>query len=101
MTIPLQPETARARRPTQVKRDREKAASALRKAVQQTDAKALSEKNKLPDKDRSERKHFIFYQDEGGFQATDDDDVGLQMIYYLGIIDILCVSPSSVLGTVG
>ncbi|KAG0142834.1 hypothetical protein CROQUDRAFT_662003 [Cronartium quercuum f. sp. fusiforme G11] len=77
------------RQPTQIRREQELAASALRKAVQQSDPQAFSDINRLPLKDRSERKHFIFYQDEGGLQATDDEDNAMPMIYYLGIIDIL------------
>lgn len=65
-------------------------ASALRRAVQQSDPKALGEEgHKLPYKDRSERKMFLFYQDEGGMRATDENDVPEGTIYYLGIIDIL------------
>ncbi|CAH7681028.1 hypothetical protein BY996DRAFT_4577700 [Phakopsora pachyrhizi] len=77
------------RKPTQIRREQQLAASALRKAVQQSDPQSFNDLNRLPMKDRSERKHFIFYQDEGGFQATDSDNQPLPMIYYLGIIDIL------------
>ena len=59
----------------------------MRQMVARSDPKAIS--NRLPDKDRSERRHFIFYQDEGGYQATDDNDEMMDTIYYLGIIDIL------------
>jgi len=46
----------------------------------------------------SDRQHFIFYQDEGGLQATDEENFPLTndcdtarggTIYYLGVIDIL------------
>ncbi|KAF5357119.1 hypothetical protein D9756_006799 [Leucocoprinus leucothites] len=45
----------------------------------------------------SDRRHFIFYQDEGGLQATDEENLPLATkesndrgtIYYLGVIDIL------------
>ena len=57
--------------------------TALRKAVQRSDPKALSETNKLPDQDMSERRLFLFYQDEGGMRATGPDNVELSMIYYL------------------
>jgi len=59
----------------------------MRQMVARSDPKAISDINRLPDKDRSERRHFIFYQDEG--QATDDNDEAMDTIYYLGIIDIL------------
>lgn len=35
------------------------------------------------------RKGFYFYQDDGGFQATHEDDAPGEEIYYLGIIDCL------------
>jgi 1-phosphatidylinositol-4-phosphate 5-kinase len=46
---------------------------------------------KLPDVDigGTERSHFLFYQDEGGLQATDESNLPRDTIYYLGIIDIL------------
>jgi 1-phosphatidylinositol-4-phosphate 5-kinase len=43
----------------------------------------------LPDKDRSEKRHFIFYQYEGGMRATGEHNEPADAIYYLGIIDIL------------
>ncbi|SCV74004.1 BQ2448_6436 [Microbotryum intermedium] len=75
------------RKLTDAKRDFD--AAAVRKAVQQSDPKALSETNKLPDQDTSERRMFLFYQDEGGIRATGDCNEDLGVIYYLGIIDIL------------
>ncbi len=36
-----------------------------------------------------DRQYFIFYQDEGGLQATDEENGNLSTIYYLGVIDIL------------
>lgn len=84
----FQPEATQKlkRRPTQIKAEREAEAFALRRAVQRSDPKEVV---KLPGKDRSERKYFIFYQDEGGFRGTDDNNDPLDTIYYLGIIDIL------------
>jgi len=35
------------------------------------------------------RAHFLFYQDEGGLRATDEENKEMEMIYYLGVIDIL------------
>ena len=43
----------------------------------------------LPEEDTGDRQQFIFYQDEGGLQATDESNRPLDTIYYLGIIDIL------------
>lgn len=77
-----QPETVKIRRRgTMLQNNADK--TALRKAVQRSDPKALSETNKLPDQDMSERRLFLFYQDEGGMRATGPDNVELSMIYYL------------------
>jgi len=35
------------------------------------------------------RKDFYFYADDGGFQATHENDLPGEEIYYLGIIDCL------------
>lgn len=43
----------------------------------------------LPEEDTGDRQQFIFYQDDGGLQATDDLNQPMDLIYYLGIIDIL------------
>ncbi|ORX47297.1 hypothetical protein BCR36DRAFT_584805 [Piromyces finnis] len=42
----------------------------------------------LPSDTPEERKHFVFSQDEGGYQATDENDEPLSELYFLGIIDI-------------
>ncbi|PWN27734.1 SAICAR synthase-like protein [Jaminaea rosea] len=42
----------------------------------------------LPAYDHSERRHFLFYQDEGGFRSTDAQNQPGDWIYYLGIIDL-------------
>jgi hypothetical protein len=77
------------RRTTQQRQQQQEEATALRMAVQASDPKALGGSNRLPDRDRSERKHFLFYQDEGGMRATGEDNEALDQLYYLGIIDIL------------
>ncbi|KAE8225579.1 hypothetical protein CF319_g1722 [Tilletia indica] len=70
-------------------RQTEKDAFALREAVRRSDPKALSSvTTTLPDHDASERRHFLFYQDEGGFRSTDANNQPGQMIYYLGVIDL-------------
>lgn len=69
------------RKPTLIKSEAD--ATALRKAVQRSDPKALSDTNKLPDQDTSERRLFLFYQDEGGMRATDGNNEELGVIYYL------------------
>lgn len=45
--------------------------------------------SKMPDELLEERKHFIFYSDDGGFRATHEDGSPGEEIYYLGIIDCL------------
>ena len=91
----FQPETKELKRqPTQVKRPTgtgsEQDASALRQAVRRSDPKALNAQQvtKLPDRDVSERRHFLFYQDEGGFRSTNEHNQPGHMIYYLGVIDL-------------
>lgn len=37
---------------------------------------------------RAEQQHSLFYQDEGGFRATDEQDRPLGVVYYFGIIDL-------------
>lgn len=50
----------------------------------QTDTSGLPEDARPRD-----RLHLLFYQDEGGLQATGEENEPLDKIYYLGIIDIL------------
>ena len=44
---------------------------------------------KMPDEMADDRKDRIFYSDDGGFQATHDDDEPGEVIYYVGIIDCI------------
>lgn len=55
----------------------------MRKAVQRSDPQALGGKHELPEHDNSERRLFLFYQDEGGMRATGDSNEDLGVIYYL------------------
>jgi 1-phosphatidylinositol-4-phosphate 5-kinase len=47
--------------------------------------------NKMPDymDENTTKKDFTFYSDDGGFQATHEDNRPGEEIYYLGIIDLL------------
>ncbi|KAF2085342.1 SAICAR synthase-like protein [Saccharata proteae CBS 121410] len=45
--------------------------------------------NKMPDEVQEGRKCFYFYSDDGGFQATHENNAPGEEIYYLGIIDCL------------
>lgn len=50
--------------------------------------------SRMPDEMVEDRKSFIFYSDDGGFQATHEDGEPGEQIFYLGIIDCLThVSP--------
>ncbi|KDQ31819.1 hypothetical protein PLEOSDRAFT_1061901 [Pleurotus ostreatus PC15] len=80
-----------------------KDAEAMRRAMNASDPKRLGKGKgtiRLPEKDTgdTQREGFLFYQDEGGLRATDDNNEVLGegsrddpdgKIYYLGIIDIL------------
>ena len=43
----------------------------------------------LPEEDTGDRQQFLFFKDEGGLRATDEQNEPLDTVYYLGIIDIL------------
>lgn len=80
----------RRRRPSQSGRADHPHAVAVRKAMRTSDPQTInSEKADLPEIDSADRSHFIFYQDEGGYRATDESNDPMDAIYYLGIIDIL------------
>jgi len=65
-----------------------KHAQELRNQVMREKPVPLSDTmDKMPDE--SHRKGFYFYADDGGFQATHEDETPADEIYYLGIIDCL------------
>jgi 1-phosphatidylinositol-4-phosphate 5-kinase len=65
-------------------------AIAMRRAMRSSDPKRLGKHTvRLPEEDTGDRQQFVFYQDEGGLRATDDNNEPLSTIYYLGVIDIL------------
>ena len=43
---------------------------------------------RLPEEGICDWLQLIFYQDEGGLRATDEANEGLDMMYYMGVIDI-------------
>lgn len=62
----------------------------MKRAMRESDLKRLgSDTFNLPEEDAGDRQQFIFYQDEGGLQATDEANQATDTLYYLGIIDIL------------
>ena len=77
---------ASRRKPSTIKGGSE--ASHIRKAVRRSDPKMLDAASQLPNADSADRKHFLFYQDEGGLRATDEANQNMDVIYYLGVIDI-------------
>ncbi|KAJ7178740.1 SAICAR synthase-like protein [Mycena crocata] len=67
-------------------------AIAMRRAMRESDPKRLGHGKgtiRLPEEDTGDRRDFLFYQDEGGLRATNEANVPLDKIYYLGVIDIL------------
>lgn len=75
------------RKPSSVKAGAE--AKTVRRAVARSDPKRLlNASSQLPQDGSADRRHFLFYQDEGGLQATDEQNQPMDMIYYVGIIDI-------------
>ncbi|KAF9233398.1 SAICAR synthase-like protein [Melanogaster broomeanus] len=81
--------TAIRRKNTQHKGGRSPEAIAMRRAMRESDPKRLgSDTLDLPE-DTGDRQHFIFYQDDGGLQATNEANDSTDTIYYLGVIDIL------------
>ncbi|TIC57965.1 hypothetical protein E3Q05_01019 [Wallemia mellicola] len=62
----------------------------VRMSIRRTEPKNLDKdpSRALNNADIAERRHFWFYQDEGGYRATDDQNDDLDIIYYLGVIDI-------------
>lgn len=79
------------RKPTQVKGSTSHEAIAMRRAMRESDPKRLGAEGtiKLPEEDTGDRQELIFYQDEGGLRATDEENQSMDTIYYLGVIDIL------------
>ncbi|KAL8778313.1 MAG: hypothetical protein Q9213_007473 [Squamulea squamosa] len=75
---------------TPSKLENQRKARELRQIIKK-EKPVLMEKStsKMPDEMLEERKSFIFYSDDGGFQATHENGEPGEEIYYLGIIDCL------------
>ncbi|KAF8591368.1 SAICAR synthase-like protein [Ramaria rubella] len=84
------PDVPRMRRKSSQVNAKREEAFAIRKAMRESDPKALgAETTKLPDEEPiDDRQYFLFYQDEGGYRATSEFNTPQDTIYYLGIIDI-------------
>jgi len=62
----------------------------MKRAMRSSDPKRLGKHTiRLPDEDTGDHQPFVFYKDEGGLRATDDNNELMNTIYYLGVIDIL------------
>ncbi|WBW75279.1 1-phosphatidylinositol-4-phosphate 5-kinase Its3 [Schizosaccharomyces osmophilus] len=62
----------------------------LRQVVNSTGPVSLDRScNRLPSNQFMERSNFMFYSDDGGFQATDEMNQPANHIFYIGIIDLL------------
>ncbi|EEB06807.1 1-phosphatidylinositol-4-phosphate 5-kinase Its3 [Schizosaccharomyces japonicus yFS275] len=62
----------------------------MRRAVNTTGPVSLDRScYRLPDDQFMERRHFLFYCDDGGFRATDENNQPGNFIFYIGIIDLL------------
>ncbi|KAF8556863.1 SAICAR synthase-like protein [Imleria badia] len=78
------------RKNAQHKGARSPQAIAMKRAMRESDPKRLgSDTLDLPEEDTGDRQQYIFYQDEGGLQATNEANQAMDTLYYLGIIDIL------------
>jgi len=69
-------------------------AIAMRRAMRSSDPKALAHSTltlpeQLDPNHQTQSSLFLFNQDEGGLQATDENNEGMELVYYLGVIDIL------------
>jgi 1-phosphatidylinositol-4-phosphate 5-kinase len=63
--------------------------SLIKRPVSDTDPISLAIRNTSDDNLPSERRHFRFYREQGGFASTFEDNTPGNEIYFLGIIDIL------------
>ena len=61
----------------------------MRRVMRQSDPRELTERESDPTAALADRQHLVFYQDEGGYRATDELNGDMSTIYYLGVIDIL------------
>jgi 1-phosphatidylinositol-4-phosphate 5-kinase len=65
-------------------------AAQLKEALAESDLVQLGPSSaRLPEMPPPERTYCYFYQDSGGFAATDEMNLPEKEIYYIGIIDVL------------
>jgi len=86
----VQPDMPLMRRRTSKARGSDDEALAIRRAMRESDPKALNaDTSHLNAEPVDDRQYFVFYQDEGGYRATNEFNLPEDVIYYLGIIDIM------------
>ncbi|KAK2606268.1 Phosphatidylinositol-4-phosphate 5-kinase [Conoideocrella luteorostrata] len=63
----------------------------LREKIRQERPVPIGQSDKMPDElgETHARPGFVFNQDDGGFQATHEDNSPAEEVYYLGVIDCL------------
>ncbi|KAI8364301.1 hypothetical protein EDC96DRAFT_511245 [Choanephora cucurbitarum] len=83
----FQPDTKSVQRRITLMRKRTSKAQVVREAIAEANPDKL-DVSKLPE-EALERRNCIFYAEDGGFQATDELNQPLPVLYSLGIIDIL------------
>ncbi|KAI8641600.1 hypothetical protein BD408DRAFT_452085 [Parasitella parasitica] len=84
----FQPNTKLAERRASMMNRRESKAMLYRKVIMEANPDRLNA-SELPDTPFDERRNCAFYSDDGGFQATDENNRAAPSLYFLGIIDIL------------
>ncbi|KAF1984065.1 SAICAR synthase-like protein [Aulographum hederae CBS 113979] len=84
------PQKANALARTPSKLENQRKAKELRQMIKHQKPVPMDQtSSKMPDEVDGEGKGFFFYNDDGGFRATHEDDRPGEEIYYLGIIDCL------------
>jgi hypothetical protein len=64
--------------------------SEMRRVIAESETVELgTSSNKLPSQTPNERRGCLFYKDDGGFRSTDQNNLPLSELYFIGIIDIL------------
>ncbi|KAI8881327.1 SAICAR synthase-like protein [Backusella circina FSU 941] len=84
----VQPKTKELEKSMLKKDRRESKADIVRKALKYANPVQLNS-SELPEIPSEERRHCVFYSEDGGFRSTNDENHPTDKLYYLGVIDIL------------
>ncbi|ODQ81817.1 hypothetical protein BABINDRAFT_160054 [Babjeviella inositovora NRRL Y-12698] len=60
-----------------------------KKSVINTNPESIDRMNDLPTEEFPGRSRFLFYGDDGGIRSSNEEDLPMDEIYYLGVIDCL------------